>query len=96
MKWLFPVLLLLLFALQYRLWVGEGSMADLVRLGQEIETQSLENETLKQRNAVIAAEVEALKSGLDAVEERAREDLGMVKSNETFFMVVEPDKAKGR
>ena len=96
MKWLFPVLLLLLFALQFRLWVGDSSLADMVRLDHEIEAQSLENDTLRQRNAVIAAEVEALKSGLDAVEERAREDLGMIKSDETFFMVVEPEKAKGR
>ena len=91
MKWLIPLLTVLLIALQVRLWVGEGSIADVVHLKQEIADQQRENEHLKQRNDIIAAEVTALKSGLGAVEERAREDLGMIKPNETFFMVVEPD-----
>lgn len=91
MKWLIPLLLLLLIALQYRLWVGEGSVADIVRLDREINAQTVENERLEQRNKVIAAEVRGLKSGLDAVEERAREDLGMIKPDETFYMVVEPE-----
>lgn len=90
MKWLVAILLVLLLALQYRLWVGEGSLADVVRLKNEIEAQSLENQRLQQRNKILAAEVKGLKSGLDAVEERAREDLGMIKPGETFYMVVEP------
>lgn len=90
MKWLIPTLLLLLIGLQYRLWVGEGSLADVVRLGAEIDAQGTENERLRDRNKIIAAEVDGLKSGLGAVEERAREDLGMIKPGETFFMVVEP------
>lgn len=90
MKWLIVCLLILLSGLQYRLWVGEGSLADVVRLGNEIDAQVQENDRLRQRNAVLAAEVDGLKSGLDAVEERAREDLGMIKPGETFFMVVEP------
>lgn len=90
MKWLILSLVVVLLGLQYRLWVGEGSLADVVRLNQEIESQALENDRLKERNRVLATEVESLKSGLDAVEERAREDLGMIKPGETFFMVVEP------
>ncbi|NHO63988.1 cell division protein FtsB [Aestuariicella hydrocarbonica] len=90
MKWLIPILLILLAGLQYRLWVGEGSLADVVRLNEEIQTQAVENEKLRERNRILAAEVGGLKSGLDAVEERAREDLGMIKPGETFFMVVEP------
>ncbi len=90
MKWLIAVMLLILAGLQYRLWVGEGSLADVVRLNQEIDEQQLENERLLERNKVLAAEVKGLKSGLEAVEERAREDLGMIKPGETFFMVVEP------
>ncbi len=70
MKWLIPTLLILLCGLQYRLWVGEGSLADVVRLSNEIDTQAQENDRLRQRNAVLAAEVDGLKSGLDAVEER--------------------------
>ncbi len=93
-KWLIPLLVVLLIALQYRLWVGDGSLADVVRLGQEIDQQSAENDRLKQRNKILAAEVKALKNGLGAVEERAREDLGMIKPNETFFMVIETDDSK--
>ncbi|WP_439133463.1 cell division protein FtsB [Pseudomaricurvus sp.] len=94
MKWLIPILLILLVGLQYRLWVGEGSLADVVRLNDEIKTQSLENERLRDRNRVLATEVKGLKSGIDAVEERAREDLGMIKPDETFFMVVDPSEKK--
>lgn len=92
MKWLALTLLLLLLALQYRLWVGDGSLAHVVRLQHEVEKQGLENDSLQQRNDILAAEVKALKSGLDAVEERAREDLGMIKPGETFFMLVEPEE----
>lgn len=90
MKWLIPLLVVLLVALQYRLWVGEGSLADVVRLKREVDVQALENQRLQQRNEILAAEVKGLKSGLDAVEERAREDLGMIKPGETFYMVVDP------
>ncbi len=90
MKWLIITLFLLLVGLQYRLWVGEGSLAAVVRLGDERAIQARENDRLRERNRILAAEVEGLKSGLGAVEERAREDLGMIKPGETFFMVVEP------
>lgn len=90
MKWLVGILVALLVALQYRLWVGEGSLADVVRMKNEVQVQTLENQRLKQRNKILAAEVKGLKSGLDAVEERAREDLGMIKPGETFYMVVDP------
>jgi len=82
-------LLLLFAALQYRLWVGENSLAHIHRLKQDIVEQQRSNQRLKDRNNVLAAEVLVLKSGLEAVEERAREDLGMIKENETFFMVIE-------
>ena len=89
-KLLITTLILLLIALQYRLWVGENSLAHIVRLQQDISVQERANQRLKDRNQVLANEVAALKSGLDAVEERARTDLGMIKENETFFMVIEP------
>lgn len=90
MKWLIVTLSVLFLGLQYRLWVGEGSLAEVVRLGDERAIQAQENDRLRERNRILAAEVDGLKSGLDAVEERAREDLGMIKPGETFFMVVEP------
>jgi len=84
------ILIVLLLGLQYRLWVGEGSVAHRVELQKKIEQQQAENDSLKERNRILALEVEALKNGLDAVEERAREQMGMVKEGETFFMIVEP------
>ena len=91
MKWLALTLLLLLAFLQYRLWVGENSLAHVVRLRDDLQAQTEENEALRLRNEILAAEVRSLKSGLDAVEERAREDLGMVRPGETFYMLVEPE-----
>ncbi|TVZ39808.1 cell division protein FtsB [Alteromonadaceae bacterium 2753L.S.0a.02] len=89
MKWLVAVLLVLLAVFQYRLWIGEGSIADVVRLQREIARQQAENERLRERNKLLAAEVEALKNGYDAVEERARSEMGMIKEGETFYMIVE-------
>ncbi len=95
MKITIAILIVLLLGLQYRLWVGEGSVAHRVELQKKIERQQAENDSLKERNRILALEVEALKNGLDAVEERAREQMGMVKEGETFFMIVEPkEKAK--
>lgn len=84
------ICLVLLAGLQYRLWaVKENSLPHIARLNAEIAKQALENQRLQDRNKVLAAEVKLLKSGLDAVEARARQDLGMIKDDETFFMVVE-------
>ncbi|MEO0443912.1 MAG: cell division protein FtsB [Pseudomonadota bacterium] len=90
MKWLIPLLLLLFLGLQYRLWIGEGSLAHRYELAQQIQQQQAENDALRERNRLLALEVEALKSGLEAVEERAREQMGMIKQGETFYMIVDP------
>jgi len=88
------VLLLVAFlALQYRLWLSPNGMRDLWRTEQAIEAQTGENERLAERNKTLAAEVRDLKEGRAAIEERARTDLGMVGSNETFFQVVPPPPA---
>ena len=90
------VLLLAAFlALQYRLWLSPNGMRDLWRTEQAIEAQTEENERLTERNRTLAAEVRDLKEGRAAIEERARTDLGMVGSNETFFQVVPPPPATG-
>ncbi|WP_111643056.1 cell division protein FtsB [Marinimicrobium alkaliphilum] len=91
MKWMVTLLLILLVGLQYRLWVGEGSRADQARLEREIQRQQAENERLRERNRVLAVEVEDLKTGHDAIEERARQDMGMIHEDETFFMIVEDE-----
>lgn len=90
MKFLAAGLLVLLVLLQYRLWLGDGSMREVARLRTEIEHQKTENTTLRERNRTLAAEVQDLKKGTTAIEERARTDLGMVGQGETFFQVVTP------
>lgn len=92
MKIFFVVLIVVLIALQARFWIGEGSMADVVRLRSEIADQQEENERLVSRNKILSAEVRALKSGTEGIEKRAREDMGMIKEGETFYMIVEDDK----
>lgn len=92
MKWLIVVLLIILGGLQYRLWISEGSLSHRAALQAKIQQQQAENNRLRERNAVLALEVEALKSGVDVIEERAREQMGMIKEDETFFMIVEPKK----
>ena len=89
MKKLVILLVLLLVYLQYKLWFGEGSLQDVWQLHQDVEFQRLENIELRERNAALEAEVKDLRQGFDAIEEHAREDLGMIKEGETFYQVVE-------
>jgi cell division protein FtsB len=89
MKKLFVALLLLLVYLQFRLWFGDGSLQEVWQLHQEVEVQREENVRLRERNDALDAEVRDLQQGLDAIEERAREDLGMIKEGETYYQVVE-------
>lgn len=95
MKWLFVALVSLFFALQLKLWVGEGSLREVQQLRDEIASQHNENATLAMRNSILAAEVADLKSGLTAVEERARSELGMVGQGETFFQIIDRDGDRG-
>ena len=89
MKWLLGILIVLLCALQYRLWIGEGSLAQANRLEQELKVQQAENDRLLERNRIIHVEVEDLKTGLDTIEERARKDIGLIKKDETFYMLLD-------
>jgi cell division protein FtsB len=89
MKVLMSALVLVLVVLQYKLWVGEGSVAQLRDLEAQVEVQEQENLGLAERNQVLEGEVLDLKTGLDAVEERARSEFGMVKEGETLFIVVD-------
>jgi cell division protein FtsB len=92
MRFLLAILLLVLIALQVKMWFGESGYRDVKRLALRVEEQTMENETLAQRNRELQAEVEDLRQGLHAVEERARSELGMVKENEEFYQVVPADK----
>jgi len=93
MKFLAAGLLLLFVLLQYRLWLGEGGMREVTQLRGEISAQREENRQLRERNRTLAAEVQDLKKGTTAIEERARTDLGMIGQGETFYHVVEPRRA---
>lgn len=83
------VLLVMLAGLQYRLWVGDGGVAQVAQLKLQIKEQKAENERLLERNRVMDAEVMELKKGMEAVEERARYELGMVKEGETLYLLAE-------
>ena len=89
MKIIASSLIALFLTLQYDLWVGEGSITSAWQLEQTITEQQQENERLKARNDTLGAEVQDLKSGLAAIEERARSELGMIKKDETFVQVIE-------
>ena len=88
-KWLTVLLLGLLLVLQIKLWVGHGSMVEVLRLEQTIADQQAQNDYLRERNAALDAEVQDLKQGVEAIEERARSELGMIKEDETFFQIVD-------
>lgn len=90
MRTAITVLVVLLALLQYRLWFADGGLLEVRRLHAQVEEQRQENERLRERNRALAAEVRDLKKGLDAVEARARSELGMVGEDETFYRVVEP------
>ena len=89
MKWIAALLMCLSVGLQYRLWHGPGSLEEVGALRKAIEMQTLENKTFLDRNQALEAEVRDLKSGLEALEERGRMELGMVKKDESFFLVVD-------
>jgi cell division protein FtsB len=89
MRWAWVLLLPLLVGLQYRLWLGDGGLRTQWRLEAVVAEQALENEGLRERNEALEAEVRDLKTGLAAVEERARSELGMIKDGEVFYQVVE-------
>jgi len=84
----------MLLVLQYRLWVGRGSLAEVASLERRIEQQRARIAEMRERNALLQAEVESLKHGLDAIEARARRDLGMIKEGETFYQVAPAEETQ--
>ena len=80
---------LILLVLQYKLWFGDRGFHDASLLETDIQVQKDENAVLRQRNDQLAAEVRDLKEGNEAIEERARSELGMIKKGETFYQIVE-------
>jgi len=72
--------------------VGDGSVPEILHLQEEVEKQQLHQQKLEERNASLAAEVKDLKQGHDAIEERARSELGMIKKDEKFYQIIHTSK----
>ena len=89
MRWVTLILVALILLLQYPLWLGKGGWLKVWDINQQVKAQQQANLKASERNAVLEAEVRDLKQGTDAIEERARTDLGMVKQNEIFFQVID-------
>jgi cell division protein FtsB len=89
MRVLTLILVILIAALQYPLWLGKGSWLRVWDLSRQIEKQKDGNTALKARNDALDAEVRDLKTGYAAIEERARSELGMIKQDEVFYQVVD-------
>ncbi len=94
MKFIVALLVFFTLTLQARLWVGEGSLAEMSALKARVENEKAKIEILLQRNLILREEVIALRNGLDAIEERARSELGMIKEGETFYMLVKKGDAE--
>ena len=89
MRWISLILFVLILLWQYPLWLGKGSWIKVWELDRQVEAQKKTNQQIKLRNTVLDAEVRDLKQGTEAVEERARSELGMVKRDEVFFQIID-------
>lgn len=87
MRWILVVLLVLVIGAQMRLW---SELRDVRELRGQLQEQIDENERLRLRNDALAAEVDDLRGGLEALEERARSELGLIREDEEFFLIVDP------
>ncbi len=94
MKIVLTILIVVLVALQIRLWRGEGSLSDIERLEHEIASQTTTNAGLEQRNKRLLQEVSDLKTGLDSVEEHARSEMGLIKKGETYYLIVDKNQPR--
>jgi len=93
-RWLALILAALVLALQYPMWLGKGGWLRVRELDRQVEAQKQVNADLKARNAALDADVRDLKNGFEAIEERARSELGMVRQDEVFFQLpAEPGPA---
>jgi cell division protein FtsB len=89
MKLLLSGLAIVVIVFQYQLWIGEDSVRELNFLEEELAAQQAVNDELQARNRLLEIEVIDLKNGLEAVEERARSELGMIGEDETFYLIIE-------
>ena len=94
MKIIALVLLILFIWLQYKIWLQDGGIPEVMQLQEEVEEVKIEVQKLRDRNLSLDAEVKDLKKGLDAIEERARSEMGMIKQGEIYYQVIEPEKSE--
>jgi len=92
LRWLLGILILVLGMLQYRLWIAEGSLAEMKRLELQVQEQTAINRALEARNEILEREVLNLQNGNDGLEQRAREQLGLIREGEVFYQFVEKDE----
>lgn len=88
MRVIIIILLVFLALLQHRLWFGKNSVPDYIAIENDVVRQRADNDKLIERNKVLYADTDDLKLGVEGIEERARNELGMIKDNETFFRIV--------
>lgn len=96
MRWVVALLVILLLVIQQRLWFGDGGLHEIKVREAEIAEREAHNAKLRERNAALQADVDNLKEGLEAIEERARSELGMIREDETFYQVIEPPVENGQ
>lgn len=92
-RWVFLPLILLVLLFQYWLWFGKGGILNRIKLQRQVDHQQQENEALRQRNLELEAQVRYLRQGSAGIEERAREDLGLIKEGETFYLFIDKQTA---
>jgi cell division protein FtsB len=91
MKFLTFIFITLILALQYPLWFGKGGWLNVISLQKQIDQQLKVNEAIKSENDILLAVVQDLKNGTDVIEGKARFDLGLIKKNETFFLIIDKE-----
>jgi len=89
LKIIILILLVLLIWLQYKLWLGDGGIPEVIQLEEEIESVQEDVDKLQERNRALDAEVVDLKKGIEAIEERARSEMGMIKKDEVYYQVID-------
>ena len=95
MKKVIALLLVLLIMLQYKIWLGDGGIPEILQLETEVDGVQLQVDKLKERNKALDAEVQDLKKGLHAIEERARSELGMIGKDEVYYQVISSESKTG-
>lgn len=91
MKKIIALLFVLLVLLQYKIWLGDGGIPEILQRQGDVDGVQLQVDKLKERNQALAAEVQDLKKGLDAIEERARSEMGMIGEDEVYYQVISSD-----